>query len=99
MIFHFKPSLMWGMLCVGNTNLTNKTELRDLTLDVAKYTDISLSLCLWIQHALHLCVMNPEETRSFYPINVQGSGRFKLSDFVGYIKGLWFGLGLSLCYD
>ena len=84
MILHFKPRLMWGMLFEGNTNLTNMTELRDLTLDVAKYTDLSLALCLWIQHALHSFVMNPEETLRFPPINVPGSSRFKLSDFDGY---------------
>ncbi len=32
MILHLKPSLMWCMLFVGNTNLTNMTELGDLTL-------------------------------------------------------------------
>ena len=34
MILHLKPSLMWCMLFVGNTNLTNMTELGDLTLDI-----------------------------------------------------------------
>ena len=37
---------MWGMLFEGNTNLTNMTELRDLTLDVANYTDLSLA-CIY----------------------------------------------------
>ena len=32
MILHLKPSLMWCMLFVGNTNLTNMAELGDLTL-------------------------------------------------------------------
>ena len=33
MILHLKPCLMWCMLFVGNINLTNMTELGDLTLD------------------------------------------------------------------
>ena len=41
MILHLKPCLMWCMLFVGNINLTNMTELGDLTL-VAIIIKVSL---------------------------------------------------------
>ena len=40
MILHLKPCLMWCMLFVGNINLTNMTELGDLTL--IKYMGLSV---------------------------------------------------------
>ena len=39
MILHLKPCLMWCMLFVGNINLTNMTELGDLTLVFLYYFD------------------------------------------------------------